>query len=79
MLASDSVGLGSTPLWIRLVIAGAIYVGYCVSHILGDAKIRNGRAVLAAAIENRATAQLQHLIANPEGNDQDVVEAPPAK
>lgn len=79
VLGSDAVGLGDSPPWVRLAIAAAL-VGIAVfGHMLADSKIRPGRAILAAAQAQQATAQLQHLTANPEGDDSLVQTAPTPK
>lgn len=76
VLASPEVGLGDTPVWVRLAIAAAIYLGYSISHLFADAKIRAGRAGALTSQNELAIAQLRALPA--EGDDSKVPSPPPA-
>lgn len=76
VLASPEVGLGDTPVWVRLVIAGAIFAAYSISHLFADAKIRAGRAGIQATANEVAAAQLKQLAARPEGDDSLVQSSP---
>lgn len=61
VLGAPEFGLGSSPPWVRLIIAAGLVIAAAVSHIVSDAIIRHGRSGAVAAQHQLAVAQIQAI------------------